>query len=207
MLFRSLNEDSLQQPLTRLLDERKVAVIKDLPLTFVETGVGSPLYDDLIGNEPSNNREVVISSYLADLLIQSGMVIEGELQTFTSYMDLLSKTPIIPLTENMQLKVVGIMEHATPVLNNETIVLETVYTNLYVQRGFLAASKLEHHLMSYGIYLTNVASLPDLLRSVKNAGYINLRPIYSDTLQNFTRFEQALLISVIVPLIGYLALV
>ena len=203
----NIDADSLQSPLTRLLDASKVDVIKALPLNFIEAGVGSHLYDDLIGNEPSNNQEVVISSYLADLIIQSGMMVDGSIQRFTSYTDLISKTPYINLGETMNLKVVGVMEHETPVLNNETIALETVYSNLYVQRGFLAASNMEHQLMSYGIYVTNVASLPDLLKSVKNAGYINLRPIYSDTLQNFTRFELALLISVIVPLIGYLALV
>lgn len=203
----NIDADSLQSPLTRLLDASKVDVIKALPLNFIEAGVGSHLYDDLIGNEPSNNQEVVISSYLADLIIQSGMMVDGSIQRFTSYTDLISKTPYINLGETMNLKVVGVMEHETPVLNNETIALETVYSNLYVQRGFLAASNMEHQLMSYGIFVTNIASLPDLLKSVKNAGYINLRPIYSDTLQNFTRFELALLISVIVPLIGYLALV
>lgn len=203
----NIDADSLQSPLTRLLDASKVDVIKALPLNFIEAGVGSHLYDDLIGSEPSNNQEVVISSYLADLIIQSGLAVDGSIQRFTSYTDLISKTPVINLGETMNLKVVGVMEHETPVLNNETIALETVYSNLYVQRGFLAASNMEHQLMSYGIYVTNVASLPDLLKSVKNAGYINLRPIYSDTLQNFTRFELALLISVIVPLIGYLALV
>ena len=203
----NIDADSLQSPLTRLLDASKVDVIKALPLNFIEAGVGSHLYDDLIGNEPSNNQEVVISSYLADLIIQSGLAVDGSIQRFTSYTDLISKTPVINLGETMNLKVVGVMEHETPVLNNETIALETVYSNLYVQRGFLAASNMEHQLMSYGIYVTNVVSLPDLLKSVKNAGYINLRPIYSDTLQNFTRFELALLISVIVPLIGYLALV
>ena len=45
------------------------------------------------------------------------------------------------------------------------------------------------------------------MHDVKNAGYISLTPIYSDSLENFTRFELSLLISVIVPLIGYLALV
>ncbi len=202
-----LDASSLKSPLTRLLDANKVDVIKSLPLNFVEAGVGSHLYDDLIGNEPSNNQEVVISSYLADLFIQSGISVDGAIQRFTSYTDLVSKAPVLRLNDDLKLRVVGVMEHETPVLNNETIALETVYSNLYVQRGFLAATKMETQLMSYGIYVTNVASLSDLLRGVKNAGYINLRPIYSDTLQNFTRFELALLISVIVPLIGYLALV
>ena len=202
-----LDASSLKSPLTRLLDANKVDVIKSLPLNFVEAGFGSHLYDDLIGNEPSNNQEVVISSYLADLFIQSGISVDGAIQRFTSYTDLVSKAPVLRLNDDLKLRVVGVMEHETPVLNNETIALETVYSNLYVQRGFLAATRMETQLMSYGIYVTNVASLPDLLRSVKNAGYINLRPIYSDTLQNFTRFELALLISVIVPLIGYLALV
>lgn len=207
MLPLILDANSLQSQNTRLLDASKVDVIKDLPLNFVEAGAGSSLYDDLMGNEPKNNQEVVISSYLADLFIQSGMMVDGEMQRFESYTDMISKAPVIRLGAYLNLKVVGVMEHGTPILNNETIALETVYSNLYVQRGFLSASNMDSQVMSYGIFVTNVASLPDLMRGVKNAGFINLRPIYSDTLQNFTRFELALLISVIVPLIGYLALV
>ena len=207
MLPLILDANSLQSQNTRLLDASKVDVIKDLPLNFVEAGAGSSLYDDLMGNEPKNNQEVVISSYLADLFIQSGMMVDGEMQRFESYTDMISKAPVIRLGAYLNLKVVGVMEHETPILNNETIALETVYSNLYVQRGFLSASNMDSQVMSYGIFVTNVASLPDLMRGVKNAGFINLRPIYSDTLQNFTRFELALLISVIVPLIGYLALV
>ena len=207
MLPLILDANSLQSQNTRLLDASKVDVIKDLPLNFVEAGAGSSLYDDLMGNEPKNNQEVVISSYLADLFIQSGMMVDGEMQRFESYTDMISKAPVIRLGAYLNLKVVGVMEHGTPILNNETIALETVYSNLYVQRGFLSASNMDPQVMSYGIFVTNVASLPDLMRGVKNAGFINLRPIYSDTLQNFTRFELALLISVIVPLIGYLALV
>ena len=204
--FGELNKDSLSSENTRLLSESYLDVIKSLPLNFVETSVGSSIYDNLIGAEPKNNHEVVISSYLADLMIQSGYLVDGNLVKFDTYQEVVNSNINLMLGETL-VKVVGVLEHQTPILDKETTALNTVYSNIYVQRGFLSSVDFESQLNSYGIYITNYASLPELMHDVKNAGYISLTPIYSDSLENFTRFELSLLISVIVPLIGYLALV
>ena len=204
--FGELNKDSLSSENTRLLSESYLDVIKTLPLNFVETSVGSSIYDNLIGVEPKNNHEVVISSYLADLMIQSGYLVDGNLVKFDTYQEVVNSNINLMLGETL-VKVVGVLEHQTPILDKETTALNTVYSNIYVQRGFLSSVDFESQLNSYGIYITNYASLPELMHDVKNAGYISLTPIYSDSLENFTRFELSLLISVIVPLIGYLALV
>lgn len=204
--FGELNKDSLSSENTRLLSESYLDVIKTLPLNFVETSVGSSIYDNLIGAEPKNNHEVVISSYLADLMIQSGYLVDGNLVKFDTYQEVVNSNINLMLGETL-VKVVGVLEHQTPILDKETTALNTVYSNIYVQRGFLSSVDFESQLNSYGIYITNYASLPELMHDVKNAGYISLTPIYSDSLENFTRFELSLLISVIVPLIGYLALV
>ena len=201
-----LSEKSLASENTRLLSSNFVETIKQLPLNFVETSVGSSVYSNIIGSEPKNYQEVVISSYLADLMINSGYINQGVSTTFDSYQDIINQNADIVLND-MVLKVVGINVHETPVLDNEITALKTVYSNIYVQRGFISNSGLESTLSSYGIYISNYASLPELMFDVKNAGYINLTPVYSDALENFTRFELSLLISVIVPLIGYLALV
>lgn len=204
--FGELNKDSLSSENTRLLSESYLDVIKTLPLNFVETSVGSSIYDNLIGAAPKNNHEVVISSYLADLMIQSGYLVDGNLVKFDTYQEVVNSNINLMLGETL-VKVVGVLEHQTPILDKETTALNTVYSNIYVQRGFLSSVDFESQLNSYGIYITNYASLPELMHDVKNAGYISLTPIYSDSLENFTRFELSLLISVIVPLIGYLALV
>lgn len=204
--FGELNKDSLSSENTRLLSESYLDVIKTLPLNFVETSVGSSIYDNLIGAEPKNNHEVVISSYLADLMVQSGYLVDGNLVKFDTYQEVVNSNINLMLGETL-VKVVGVLEHQTPILDKETTALNTVYSNIYVQRGFLSSVDFESQLNSYGIYITNYASLPELMHDVKNAGYISLTPIYSDSLENFTRFELSLLISVIVPLIGYLALV
>lgn len=204
--FGELNKDSLSSENTRLLSESYLDVIKSLPLNFVETSVGSSIYDNLIGAEPKNNHEVVISSYLADLMIQSGYLVDGNLVKFDTYQEVVNSNINLMLGETL-VKVVGVLEHQTPILDKETTALNTVYSNIYVQRGFLSSVDFESQLNSYGIYITNYASLPELMHDVKNAGYISLTPIYSGSLENFTRFELSLLISVIVPLIGYLALV
>jgi len=204
--FGSLDEDSLVSENTRLLSPSFIDMIKQLPLNFIETSVNGSVYDNLIGSEPKNNHDIVISSYLADLMITSGYLVEGNVVQFDSYQHIINQNIVINLNDKV-LNVVGIIPHKTPVLDNELIALKTVYSNVYVQRGFISNSGLESTLNSYGIYISNYASLPELMHDVKNAGYINLTPVYSDALGNFTRFELSLLISVIVPLIGYLALV
>ena len=206
LTFGELNASSLSSENTRLLSASNLEIIKQLPLNFVETSVGSDLYSDLIGVEPMNNHEVVISSYLADLMIQSGYLKEGTLIDFNSYQEIINQGVDIVL-EDTTLRIVGVLPHKTPILDKELTALYTVYSNIYVQRGFISNVGFESQLNNYGVYITNYTSLPSLMHGVKNAGYINLSPVYSDALENFTRFELSLLISVIVPLIGYLALV
>lgn len=201
-----LNESSLASDNTRLLSVSSLDTIKQLPLNFVEVSVGSRIYDGLIGKEPKNNQEIVISSYLADLMIQSGYLKEGKLAKFSSYQDILNQGVDLFIGDKT-LQVVGVIEHKTPILDNELTALHTVYSNIYVQRGFITSSGIESQLSNYGVYITSYASLPELMHDIKNAGYINLTPVYSDAFENFTRFELSLLISVVVPLIGYLALV
>ena len=206
LTFGELNASSLSSENTRLLSASNLEIIKQLPLNFVETSVGSDLYSDLIGVEPMNNHEVVISSYLADLMIQSGYLKEGTLIDFNSYQEIINQGVDIVL-EDTTLRIVGVLPHKTPILDKELTALYTVYSNIYVQRGFISNVGFESQLNNYGVYITNYTSLPSLMHDVKNAGYINLSPVFSDALENFTRFELSLLISVIVPLIGYLALV
>lgn len=204
--FINLNANSLNSKNTQLLSDHYLKIIKDLPLQIVELGINSNVYKNLIGHEPKRYDEIVISSYLADILIKSGLTLNNTKMEFDSYQDIIAKS--ISFTINGKvLNVVGITENHTPILDNETIVLDTVYANIYVQRGFIESSGFVSSLLNYGIYITNYDNLPELMKEVKNAGYISLTPIYSDALENFTRFELSLLISVFVPLIGYLALV
>lgn len=204
--FTKLDADSLKSENTNLLSSNYIDVIKNLPLNFVEISSGSPIYETLIGSKPLNNSEIAISSNLADLMITSGYIIENVINKYDTYQDILNENTTLSI-DGKVLKVVGIIVNKIPVLDNETIALDTVYSNIYVQRGFLNSIDYTTVLGSYGIYITNYASLPELMYDVKNAGYISLTPVYSDKLENFTRFELSLLISVIVPLIGYLALI
>jgi ABC-type lipoprotein export system ATPase subunit len=204
--FSQLDADSLSSENTSLLSTSFIDTIRNLPLNFVETGNESPIYENLIGSKPLNNSEVAISSNLADLMITSGLIVDDVQLKYSTYQDILNQNSVLSI-DGKALKIVGVIVNKIPILDNETIALDTVYSNLYVQRGFLSSVSNPTVLGSYGIYITNYASLPELMYDVKNAGYINLTPVYSDTLENFTRFELSLLISVIVPLIGYLALV
>ncbi|HET6785156.1 MAG TPA: ABC transporter ATP-binding protein/permease [Erysipelotrichaceae bacterium] len=204
--FTSLSVNALDSDNTKFLSDSYLDTIKELPLQFVELGINSEVYESIIGSQPNDYNEIVISSYLADLIIKAGLTIDNTTLSFDSYQDIISKAVSLNIS-GKELKIVGITKNLTPVLDKETIVLDTVFANIYVQRGFISNSAYATKLLNYGVFITNYDSLPDLMKEVKNAGYISLTPIYSDALENFTRFELSLLISVFVPLIGYLALV
>jgi len=204
--FTNLSINALDSDNTKFLSDSYLDTIKEIPLQFVELGVNSEVYGSIIGTQPNDYNEIVISSYLADLIINAGLTINESTLTFDSYQDIISKSVSLNIS-GKELKIVGITKNQTPVLDKETIVLDTVYANIYVQRGFISNSSFVTKLLNYGVFITNYDSLPELMKEVKNAGYISLTPIYSDALENFTRFELSLLISVFVPLIGYLALV
>ena len=52
-----------------------------------------------------------------------------------------------------------------------------------------------------------MSDLPSLITSIKNLGTITISPNYVEKLNSYTRYDLTLVISVIVPVLGYLAIV
>ena len=116
---------------TALVDEPSSDMIDSInqtPLTFSPINKDSVLIEDLIGFVPQNENEVIISSYLADWLINSGKA--------DSYQALIDENVMLDLKGLSELKVVGIVEYETPILNNELTALYTVGNTLYVSETF-----------------------------------------------------------------------
>lgn len=180
-----------------------VSTIAASPLSFVELEENSVIYDRLIGRTAQNNTEVVISSYLADWILQAGLVNQDiKVQT---YQDLVLENVKLVLPSVGSLSIVGIVEYQTPILNNETSALRSVANNLYVSSNFLNNKTFKKD--EYGLYIRNVSDINQLIYDVKNAGAVTVWPNYVDQLNRYTRYDLTLIISVIIPVLGYLALV
>ncbi len=204
--FAKFDINALSTELTERVNEENRIALTQMPLQFVELSSDSIIYQDILGSIPQNTSEIVVSSYLADWMILNGIKQENETITARSYRDLIAQNVTIPVN-GKDLRIVGVMVHQTPILDEEKVVAMSIFSNLYVQRGFVGSIGLPSMVLSYGTYVPDIESLPDFLMAIKNTGNVLVMPIYSDQLERYTRYDLTLVISVIVPVIGYLALV
>lgn len=201
--FNVWNQDVLE---TQTLIDPSLELLSTIaasPLAFVELPENSVLYDHLVGRSAQDSTEVVISSYLADWIMQAGLV--GQNIQASSYDALVLENVWIRLPEMSDLKIVGVIKYQTPILNNETTALRSVANNLYVSSNFLAGKNIKKD--EYGLYIRDVSDINVLIHDIKNSGAVTVWPNYVDQLNRYTRYDLTLVISVIVPVLGYLALV
>lgn len=198
MIDLNLEPSKFETELVKDPDEKLVSTIQNTTLTFTAVAQDSVLLEDLVGFVPQNKDEVVISSYLADWLIQSGQA--------TSYQDLIDSSYTLKLDTINPLRVVGVEVYQTPILNNETTALYTVGNSLYVHSSFFDQT-YNFSTSQYGLNISHVSDLPSLITSIKNLGTITISPNYVEKLNSYTRYDLTLVISVIVPVLGYLAIV
>jgi hypothetical protein len=201
--FSVWNPDVLESKLLVDPSIELLSTIAASPLSFVELEEDSSLYDRLLGQSAQNNNEVVISSYLADWIIQAGLVHQN--YSLNDYQSLLEEKVQLRLPGLEALTIVGIVEYQTPILNNETSALRSVANNLYVSEQFLNDKTFKKD--EYGLYIRSVSDVNQLIYDVKNAGAVTVWPNYVDQLNRYTRYDLTLVISVIIPVLGYLALV
>ncbi len=188
-----LETDYVDEPL-----EAMVNTINQTPLTFSAVEENSVLYKDLLGFVPQNDSEVVVSSYVADWLINAGLA--------ENHQSLIDAQVNISLDGLNPLKLVGIIEYTTPILNQEFTALYTVGNSFYVHESFFDQS-IQTHTEQYGIYVADVEDMPTFTQDIKNLGTMTVTPNYKEDLNQYTRYDLTLVISVIVPVIGYLAFV
>lgn len=200
LTIANITNDAVIEP-----DLQTLTTIASTPLTFSAVSSNSPLLNNLVGSAPSSSNEVVISSYLADWILSAGL--NGQdVSSIHSYQALVDAKLPLTLNGETALTIVGVVKYQSPILKKDLSALTSVANTLYVSDAFLSGS-ISTKTEQYGVYVKTVGDLATLIHDIKNAGAVTILPNYVDQLNRYTRYDLTLVISVIVPVLGYLALV
>ena len=138
---------------------------KNYPIEFVEINEEEDLPTSLIGQFPKENNEIIISNYVADLIIMNGIIIDTKENEFgipkifqpKNYEELLNSDLLISIGEMKKIKIVGILDYNTEkyqqlkLLNDSELssanitrisndleeLVSTVYNKIFVTSSFI----------------------------------------------------------------------
>lgn len=175
--------------------------IQESYINFTSVQETSPLLENVIGRAPTNRYEVVISNYMAELLLTYK---HTDLDTIE---DLINQESWISFSDKLRLKIVGIAMNETPLLRSDTTILQSSFTNLYVHSSFLRTNPYPTTQISYGIKMSESTNIKELINELKTIGTFTILPRYTDTLNRYTRYELTIIMGLLVPLIGYFMLI
>lgn len=190
-----LESDLIPKPNIELMSD-----IQSSYLSFVSMS-NEELLDNLIGRAPNNRYEVVVSNYLAELLLKY------KYTNLSSIQELINEDIWIRFTDKMKLKLVGVQVSETPLLREDTTILNTSFTNLYVHPSFSRYNSYPTSQVSFGVKLSENTDIKKLIQEYKSIGTFTILPRYTDALNRYTRFELTLIMGLLVPLIGYFMVV
>ncbi len=191
----------LESPLIPKPNDELYETIQNSNINFTSVQEKSPLLDNIIGRAPENRYEVVISNYIAKLLLTYNYT---EMNTIE---DLIKQDNWINFSDKLRLKIVGIALNETPLLRSDTTILESTFTNMYVHSSFLRTNPYPTTQISYGIKISDTTNIKGLINELKTIGTFTILPRYTDTLNRYTRYELTLIMGLLVPLIGYFMLI
>jgi ABC-type lipoprotein export system ATPase subunit len=191
-----LESNLIPKPNDELLRE-----IQDSYLSFVSVKDNSILLDNIVGRAPTNRYEVVISNYLAQLLLVHNY---PEIDSLESLVD---QNIWINFSDSLKLNLVGIVKSETPLLRSDTTILNTSFTNFYVHSSFIRTNPYPTSLVSYGVKMSDQTDIKRLVLDLKKIGTFTVLPRYTDALNRYTRYELTLIMGLLVPLIGYFMIV
>lgn len=161
----------------------------------------------VLGRTVESVDEVVISSYLAELILQMGLKTEQGIYIPNDFEQLVMDQPILSLAPSFHLKIVGIKVQTAVVLREDPILLVSSFGDLYIHPDFFKISGLMKHTVSYGLLIDSTTHLSGLLEELKTLGNLSVLPRYADQLNRYTRYELTFMMALIVPMIGYFALI
>ncbi|NTW91427.1 MAG: ABC transporter permease, partial [Erysipelotrichaceae bacterium] len=193
--YTLLESDLIPKPNEELLE-----MIQSSYLSFVSTPSDSVLLEDLMGRAPNDRYEVVVSNYLAEILLT-------KYSDLSSIEELVENEIWITFKDKMKLKLVGVVLNETPLLRSDTTILNTSYTNLYVHPTFSRMNPYPTSQISYGVKISDQTDVRKLIKDYKTIGTFTILPRYTDALNRYTRYELTLIMGLLVPLIGYFMIV
>jgi len=191
-----LESDLIPKPNKDLVES-----IQSSYLSFVSADYSSVLLENLIGKAPNNRYEVVISNYLAEMLLKY------QFTHLNSIQDLINEEIWLTFKDQMKLKLVGVVMNETPLLREDTTILNTSFTNIYVHPSFSRFNPYTTSQISYGVKLSDNTDTVKLIKDYKTIGTFTILPRYTDALNRYTRYELTLIMGLLVPLIGYFMIV
>jgi len=191
------NPDSLASDVVIRPNMELLETIEKASLTFVSNLKVLERYR--LGRLPEDRFELVISSALAQYVLASQ---DKALDDYASLLD-----QFLNVGTFHRLRIVGIVYDEALLLRGDQTILNTSYTNLYVHPSFLRYNPLPTQLVSYGIQMTEKTDTHTLIKDLKSVGSVTLLPRITDRLNRYTRHELTLLMAVLVPIIGYFAII
>ena len=191
------HQDQLKSTIVQKPNEALLQSIEASLLSFVSNA--EVLNRAIVGLKPKDRFELVISSGLAQYVLASQ---NGEIEDYAS---LLGQD--LKLGSFHTLKIVGVILDEAPLLRGDRTLLNTTYTNLYVHPSFLRYNPLPISEVSYGVQMSEETNTHQLISDLKSVGSVTILPRTSDRLNRFTRYELTLIMGVLVPIIGYFALI
>ncbi len=159
-------------------------ILQDSVLSFTSASILENS-SNLIGRLPLSDDEVVISSQLHDLIDSEELIINN----FESF------------------KIVGILEENVVLMNGENIALLSNIPLIYTTEPFIQDNQYTRITQTYGIRFSEETNLTQLLNDLKDLGKINIFPATDDRINIYSRYELSLLMGMLVPLMGYIALI
>jgi len=161
----------------------------------------------ILGRTVQSIDEVVVSNYIAELIVQMGLKTQQGVYVPTTIEQLVQDQPILTLSPSIHLKIVGVKVQTAVVLREDPILLVASFGDLYVHPDFFQFTSLKKHTVSYGIMIDDQTQLTSLLEALKAQGNLTVLPRYADQLNRYTRYELTFIMALIVPMIGYFALI
>ncbi|MCI8445937.1 MAG: FtsX-like permease family protein, partial [Bacilli bacterium] len=191
------------------MDEDSNYYIRLTPIEIIELEQKSNISEQIIGSFPNNNNEILISNYLADLMIIRGVEVtdkNNKVQLFKpkNYEEIINSNYLFHLDELNNIKISGIIEYDLNEYNilkelppnNENLTKyndiifdfseksEFIYNKIFVKKGFIEEynQSISNNLDNNSQYELKVPSqsLVDPLFSQNKYGYLKQEIEYFD---------------------------
>lgn len=162
------NGDTIKLRSLNIVESEKIPLLRFSiyqDLYFVELDENSFIKENIIGRLPNVNNEIVISNYIADVIINYGITIPsndefGMDTTYKpkTYQELVNDAKLLSIDENNKVKIVGVIEYdiakyqelyskneneiynnidSSRLMNKLFVESKLIYDKVFVKKGFL----------------------------------------------------------------------
>ena len=179
------------------INEENLNKIDQAVLSFTSAKILENTRSNLIGRLPQTSDEIVISSQLLDLIMPDHKDLN----------DFIQAENIINIKGLNQFKIVGILVEKVVLMSGENISILSNIPLIYTSNDFNLNQTIERVTQTYGIRFSDKTDVESLLADLETVDKINILPASDDRINVYTRYQLTLLMGMLVPLMGYIALI